>query len=318
MFNTPIKVEAEQEKNIFWERKENEDKDIERGWLEEAGDVRAGEQNFSLVWWKHTAGLFVCEVFILKKNWYRHNKFTDWHLKNSRIGSTTIQRWKCHNNVFNFYFTIFGKKKYPSDFLARRRLNEMKSNTTMCLCMCVTAVCVSKTLTGLSRYARLLPCMINRGSCVMDRAWWSVSTDAMIWSNLPPRPPRTTMVSTWKDKHISVKQKKNKNAMLAVIQWPASLAECCWSVRRKLVRQLMIKWQRWLQKESVFLSFCEKYKSHIRKYDSFINGITSQNTRPFAYVFLESAIVCAQRRCSNYWLTDGKTCNYAIYSAVLY
>lgn len=34
-----------------------------------------------------------------------------------------------------------------------------------------SVLCVYNTLTGLRRYARLVPCMINRGSCVMDRAW---------------------------------------------------------------------------------------------------------------------------------------------------
>lgn len=70
------------------------------------------------------------------------------------------------------------------------------------LCIHVKAkYCVfNNTLTGLSRYARLVPCMINRGSRVMDRAWWRVSTDAMVWSNLPARPPSVTMASTWKDK----------------------------------------------------------------------------------------------------------------------
>lgn len=56
----------------------------------------------------------------------------------------------------------------------------------------------SSTLTGLSRYTRLFSCMTNKGSFDMDRAWWSVSTDAMIWSNLPAKPPRVTMASTWK------------------------------------------------------------------------------------------------------------------------
>lgn len=64
-------------------------------------------------------------------------------------------------------------------------------------------VCIS--LTALSRYARLLSCMINRGSCVIDRAWWRVSTDAIVWSNLPARPPKTTMASTWEK--IMMKQK---------------------------------------------------------------------------------------------------------------
>ncbi|KAG7282577.1 hypothetical protein CRUP_018696 [Coryphaenoides rupestris] len=37
----------------------------------------------------------------------------------------------------------------------------------------------------------------HRGSGVMDRPWYRVSSDAMIWSSRPARPPSTTMASTW-------------------------------------------------------------------------------------------------------------------------
>lgn len=79
-------------------------------------------------------------------------------------------------------------------------------------------VCIS--LTALSRYARLLSCMINRGSCVIDRAWWRVSTDAIVWSNLPARPPNTTMASTWEKRMMKQKTlEKWIQLLIYVMQW---------------------------------------------------------------------------------------------------
>lgn len=77
-----------------------------------------------------------------------------------------------------------------------------------------SVLCVYNTLTGLRRYARLVPCMINRGSCVMDRAWWRVSIDAIVWSNLPASPPSVTMASTLKNKQNleDFKERKKKQA----------------------------------------------------------------------------------------------------------
>lgn len=178
---------SQQVKEHFGEITENEDKDVVRGWLEEVGDVQAREQNFSLVWWKHTVGLSVCGVFICNlKDRYSHNKSTG--RGSSGLTSLVI----CISQ---------GEKKKNNSQLT------LENNVSMSICD-VYVLCVYNQLTGLSRYTRLLPCMTNRGSRVMDKAWWSVSTDAMIWSNLPARPPRVTMASTWKYKYSLIRHRK--------------------------------------------------------------------------------------------------------------
>lgn len=55
----------------------------------------------------------------------------------------------------------------------------------------------------------------------MGRAWWRVSTDAMVWSNLPARPPNVTMASTWKDKQNLIRQRQKCHGL---IHWIGSLA----------------------------------------------------------------------------------------------
>lgn len=114
---------------------------------------------------------------------------------------------------------------------------------TVSLCIQVKAVllCVYNALTGLSRYARLVPCTINTGSCVMCRAWWSVSTDAMVWSNLPARPPRVTMASTWKETQSLISNRENIPVCFPgriLLKW-----------RGKTLFHLMVKWFSWLLKE---------------------------------------------------------------------